>query len=235
MEAGLALALAESTCGLLNDPSDVESQQDDATWPSRVVASHSRSVYKKGIAGVLRRHWWKPKTLVLHKTVKQHPVAGSVGDGVVVPGRLTYYDQRSVSRACLPNLAGAPKRTVGLAGAGKKRWFGGAFTKVKKWIEDKFKSKKAKPLLISPKFGPGDVCTSVVASKFRTPEEADKMSDDDCRNTLITEINKVKNNEGKFKDLQGKQNADLIKMVSDDLGERGARQGTPVVRRSVQR
>ena len=117
MEAGLALALAESTCGLLNDPSDVESQQDDATWPSRVVASHSRSVYKKGIAGVLRRHWWKPKTLVLHKTVKQPPVAGSVGDGVVVPGRLTYYDQRSVSRACLPNLAGAPKRTVGLAGA----------------------------------------------------------------------------------------------------------------------
>ena len=110
------------------------------------------------------------------------------------------------------------KDTAFVQEAGKKRWFGGAFTKVKKWIEDKFKSKKAKPLLISPKFGPGDVCTSVVASKFRTPEEADKMSDDDCRNTLITEINKVKNNEGKFKDLQGKQNADLIKMVSDDLG-----------------
>ena len=106
------------------------------------------------------------------------------------------------------------KDTAFVQEAGKKRWFGDKFKAVKNWVQDKLFGKKKDP----EKKKESAICIAVVTCKFRTPAEADKMSEDDCRNTLITEINKVKKNEGKFKNLQGKKNADLINMAEVDLG-----------------
>ena len=55
------------------------------------------------------------------------------------------------------------------------------------------------------------VCAAIVTAKYRTTKEAGKMTDDDCRNTLIVEVHKA--SKKTIKELQGKSNDALIQMI----------------------
>ena len=66
-----------------------------------------------------------------------------------------------------------------------------------------------------------DVCGALVQAGFRSKAEADGMSTDDCRNTIIVELGKLPG----MTNLQAKSNADLIKLGAAALAEKAKRDG----------
>jgi len=66
-----------------------------------------------------------------------------------------------------------------------------------------------------------DVCGALVQAGFRSKAEADGMSADDCRNTIIVELGKLPG----MTNLQAKSNADLIKLGAAALAEKAKRDG----------
>ena len=69
-----------------------------------------------------------------------------------------------------------------------------------------------------------DICGTLVQAGFLSQAEADGMTADDCRNTLISELGKLPGTTS-VADLQAKSNADLIELGAASLAEKAKRDG----------